>query len=66
MVAVMLMFKIAAAVAEPLGDPRVSDCLGELADVLSALCICVTTVGLMFFICISLVVGLSGLVVAIR
>lgn len=66
MAAIMMMFRIAAAIAQPLGDSRVSDCLGDLADYLSALCVSVATVGLMFFICISLVVGLGGLVVAIR
>lgn len=66
MAVIMLMFRIAAAIAQPLGDSRVSDCLGDLADYLSALCVSVATVGLMFFICISLVVGLGGLVVAIR
>jgi stage III sporulation protein AE len=66
MAAIMLMFRIAAAISQPLGDSRVADCLGDLADLLTSLCVSVATVGLMFFICISLVVGLGGLVVAIR
>lgn len=66
MTAIMLMFRIAAAVTQPLGDSRVSDCLDELGDALSALCVCVATVGLMFFIGVSIVVGLGGVVVAVR
>lgn len=66
MTAIMLMFRIAAAVTQPLGDSRVSDCLSELGDALSSLCVCVATVGLMFFIGVSIVVGLGGVVVAVR
>jgi len=44
----------------------VSDCLDELGDALSSLCVCVATVGLMFFVGVSIVVGLGGLVVAVR
>ena len=66
MTAIMLMFRIAAAVTQPLGDSRVSDCLDELGDALSSLCVCVATVGLMFFIGVSIVLGLGGVVVAVR
>ena len=66
MTAIMLMFRIAAAVTKPLGDSRVSDCLDELGGALSSLCVCVATVGMMFFIGVSIVVGLGGVVVAVR
>jgi stage III sporulation protein AE len=66
MTAIMLVFRIAAAVTQPLGDSRVSDCLDELGGALSSLCVCVATVGLMFFIGVSIVVGLGGVVVAVR
>ena len=66
MTAIMLMFRIAAAVTQPLGDSRVSDCLDELGGALSSLCVCVATVGMMFFIGVSIVVGLGGVVVAVR
>ena len=66
MTAIMLMFRIAAAVTQPLGDSRVSDCLDELGSALSSLCVCVATVGMMFFIGVSIVVGLGGVVVAVR
>ncbi len=66
MTAIMLMFRVAAAITQPLGDGRVSDCLSELGDALSSLCVCVATVGLMFFIGVSIVVGLGGMVAAVR
>ncbi len=66
MTAIMLMFRIAAAITQPLGDSRVSDCLDELGGALSSLCVCVATVGMMFFIGVSIVVGLGGVVVAVR
>lgn len=66
MTAIMLMFRIAAAITQPLGDSRVSDCLSQLGDALSSLCVCVATVGLMFFIGVSIVVGLGGVVAAVR
>jgi stage III sporulation protein AE len=63
MAVIMFMFRIGAALVQPLGDSRISDCLSEMADALSALCVSVATVGLMFFISIALVVGLGGVVV---
>ncbi|MEA4882878.1 MAG: stage III sporulation protein AE [Clostridia bacterium] len=64
--AIMFLFRAGAAITQPLGDARVSDCLSELANSITSLCVSVATVGLMFFICISLMIGLGGVIAAVR
>lgn len=60
MAGIMLAFRIAGALCQPLGDARLSDALWEMADALQGLCVAVGTVGLMFFLCMAAFAGLGG------
>lgn len=60
MASIMLAFRIAGALCQPLADDGISDCLWELADALQALCLAVGTVGLMFYLCLAAFAGFGG------
>ncbi len=60
MAGIMLAFRVAGALCQPLGDTKLSDALWELAEALQSLCVAVGTVGLMFFLCMAAFAGLGG------
>lgn len=60
MAGIMLAFRIAGALCQPLGDAKLSDALWDMADALQGLCVAVGVVGLMFFLCMAAFAGLAG------
>jgi stage III sporulation protein AE len=60
MAGIMLAFRVAGGLCQPLGDSRLSDALWEMADALQGLCVAVGVVGLMFFLCMAAFAGLGG------
>ena len=58
--AIALIYRIAAAVAEPLGDSRTSAILEMMSAHLFLMLAAVAAVALMFFIMIAIVVGMSN------
>ena len=57
--AIALIYKVVAALAEPLGDARTGAVLESMSQHLFLLLAAVLVVALMFFIMIAIVVGLS-------
>lgn len=60
-VAVVLMYRLAAGLAEPLGDSAVGDCLGDLADGLSHLAVCTAAIGIMFAVSLAVILSIGAL-----
>ena len=58
--AIALIYKLAAALAEPLGDSRTAAALESMSAHLFLMLAAVVAVALMFFIMIAIVVGLTG------
>ena len=58
--AIALIYKIASAVAEPLGDSKTATILEVMSNHLFLMLAAVASVGLMFFIMIAIVVGMSN------
>lgn len=59
-VAIALIYKVSAAVAEPLGDSRTAAILEIMSTHLFLMLACVAAVALMFFIMIAMVAGMSN------
>ncbi|MGE5381703.1 MAG: stage III sporulation protein AE [Methylocystaceae bacterium] len=66
MLAVVLVYKLTAAMVEPMGDQRTSDVLAVIGDHLSLLTGVVGAVALMFIIMVSIVAGVSNHVLMLR
>ncbi|NPV52544.1 MAG: stage III sporulation protein AE [Firmicutes bacterium] len=66
LLAVVVMYKVAGAVTQPLGDERLSGALNALGNGLMLVLVTVASVALVFFVCIAVVVALSNITVAIR
>lgn len=66
MLAVVLVYKLTAAMVEPMGDKRTSDVLAIIGDHLTLLTGVVGAVGLMFIIMVSIVAGVSNHVLMVR
>lgn len=66
MLAVVLVYKLTAAMVEPMGDERTSDVLAIIGDHLSLLTGVVGAVALMFIIMVSIVAGVSNHVLMVR
>ena len=62
----VFMFRVMAAIIEPITDKRLSDCLYELSNVLVLLLIIVLAVGLMLFITIGLLMAAGNTNVMLR
>ncbi|NLG32436.1 MAG: stage III sporulation protein AE [Syntrophomonadaceae bacterium] len=65
-VALAIIYKIAAAVAEPLGDSRIAAILETMGAHLMLMLSAVAAVGLMFLIMIGIVAGISNHIVMLR
>jgi len=66
MLAVVLVYKLTAAMVEPMGDKRISDVLAIIGDHLTLLTGVVGAVALMFVIMVSIVAGVSNHVMMVR
>jgi stage III sporulation protein AE len=65
-VALAIIYKVAAAVAEPLGDSRTAAILETMGAHLMLMLSAVAAVGLMFLIMIGIVAGISNHIVMLR
>jgi stage III sporulation protein AE len=65
-IASIFMFKIAAAVIEPIADSRMTNCLSDMSKVLILLLLAIMAVALMMFITISLALSASNANVMMR
>lgn len=59
-IALALIYKVSAALAEPLGDPRTAAVLESMSAHLFMMLAAVTAVALMFFIMIAIIAGMSN------
>lgn len=64
--AAIFIYKIVGALLEPICDSRMIEALGIMESSLTLVFICLSTVALMFLICISILVGLGNLAVFMR
>ena len=65
-VAIVLMYRLAASLVEPLGDTSVSDCLCDLADGLSHLAVCTAVTGIMFAVLLTVILSIGALPMMLR
>ena len=61
----MMMYKLVAALAEPLGDTLLANAMNDLSGILRLLFVALISVGLMLFITITLLLGTGSLRAAI-
>lgn len=64
--ALVLIYKLVSAVIQPIGDSLIVDCINNLGNTLMLVFISVTTVAIMFFIFITIMLGLSNMTVMLR
>lgn len=62
----VVIYRVVTALVQPISDPRIVDSLGELADTLTMLMASVATVALMFFVGVTVVIGVGNLAVMLR
>ena len=65
-IAMMFTFKIAAALVEPLGENQLADSLQDMSKGLLYIFAAVASVGVMFFITITIIIGAGNLSVMLR
>lgn len=65
-IAMMFTFKIAAALVEPLGEKELADSLQDMSKGLLYIFAAVASVGLMFFLTITIIIGAGNLAVMLR
>lgn len=64
--ALVMMYKLVSAVIQPIGDPMIVDCVNNLGNTLMLVFISVTTVAIMFFIFITIMLGVGNMTVMLR
>lgn len=64
--ALVIIYKVATALVQPISDTRLVDALGTMAQTLTMLMAAVATAALMFFIVITIVVGIGNLAAVVR
>ncbi|MDA8233782.1 MAG: stage III sporulation protein AE [Clostridia bacterium] len=65
-ITVMFVYKVAAAVVQPIGEGRIVACLSAMGKSLTLVFAAVATVGLMFFFAITVMVGAGNMTVMLR
>lgn len=60
------IYKISSAILEPISDGRVSMCLNDIGDVLTVLFVTVAGMTIMFFLTITLLVGVGNIATMMR
>ncbi len=61
-----LLYRLVGALLQPLGEPRLADALTAMANALTLVFAAVAVVGLLFFVGLSIMTGLSNLTVMAR
>lgn len=64
--ALVIIYRVATALVEPISDARLVDALGAMANTLTLVMAAVATAALMFFIVITVVVGVGNLAAVVR
>ncbi len=65
-IVLIFIYKLAAALVQPLGESRLSDCLNTLGNSIIAVFAVVATTALLFFFALALMTGLGNLNVMLR
>lgn len=65
-IVIVFVYKLAAALVQPLGEARLSDCLNTLGNSIIAVFAVVATTALLFFFALALMIGLGNLTVMLR
>lgn len=65
-IAMVLVYRLAAALVQPIGDSKVADALDTMANMLTLVFASVAAVGLMFFMAVAVIVGLGNINVMLR
>jgi stage III sporulation protein AE len=65
-ITVALIYKLSAAIVQPVGEGPVVDCLNDLGSSLIMVFAAVSVVGLLFFFTIAILVGVGNLTVMLR
>jgi len=64
--ALVVIYRVATALLQPISDARLVDALGTLADTLTVLMASVATAAVMFFVGILVIVGVGNLAAVVR
>jgi stage III sporulation protein AE len=64
--AMVLVYRLAAALVQPIGDTKVAEALDTMAGMLTLVFASVAAVGLMFFLAVAVIVGLGNVNVMLR
>jgi len=64
--ALVFIFKIAAAIIQPLGEENLSETLDQLGDMVMMIFVALSSVSIMFFVCLTVVIGMANMVVMLR
>lgn len=65
-VSLMLVYKVAGAIIQPIGDKLIADSLNVMGNALTLVFVSVTAVGIMFFFVIAIVVGAGDFSLMLR
>lgn len=65
-IAMMFTFKISAALVEPLGEKELADSLQDMSKGLLYIFVAVASVGIMFFMAITIIIGAGSLAIMLR
>lgn len=65
-ISLILIYKIAGALVEPMTNSRIIDCLNEISKSLVMLLAIVTSVGVMFFIAVTIIIGAGNATAMLR
>jgi len=63
---VAFIYRLAAAFAQPLGQDRLAESLQEIGKTVMVIFATVAVVGLMFFFCLTILIGLGNLTAVMR
>ncbi len=64
--AIAFIYKTVAAVIEPIGEENVAGTLSGCANIIIFLLLAVAAVSVMFFVCLTMIIGMGNLVVMLR
>jgi stage III sporulation protein AE len=63
---VMAIYKLASAVLEPVTDKRIADCLNDIGNMMIIIAITVAGMAIVFFLVITLVIGIGNAATMMR
>jgi len=65
-ISIMVIYKIASALVEPLGENKIVKCLNDVGNSLTMIFVCVSAVAMMLFIAITIIIGAGNVMVMMR